>query len=607
MRKQKKDTGTGRLKIGDNWNAITIIALSQTNPLKAIAEFAENSIDAKARNIQIIKGKHRGEHYLRVIDDGEGIDDFKYVATHIADSIKKRLKSEGIAGIQGEFGIGLLSFWTVGEELVLTSTGKEGITRRMRLVKNNPGYSIAPVNALFGNRGSELLIQPILPGIRQLNGEKIQNYLASELRDRISKSGVNISIIDRTARKQLTVRPRQFTGRLLHNLPEIKSPIGDIYCELYLSEPKPEHAVGLYRFGTRVLPSIASLDRFNASPWTSGYIEGIIDVSFLQLTPGTRDGIIFDASYDSFCESMAEVTALLSEIVSEQEKTEEEKTSRNIMQKVKKALREAFLILPREEYNWLDIHTGDRATQGDGTGSSRDSEPASGHRPEPATAAGGATSEAIAKTAEKAAQKAFFEYPGPLYGLLMSPSSAIMGVSEKKKFRAIARDRNKRQINSGVDTKWKIKEGSGTLDPPEGEIVEFTAPDEPGISIIEATAFQDDATAAAESVITVTDQLMPKKDSSAGLMNKKGLPGYTYRKAPGELWRSRFDLEKYVIVINNGHADFIFASKNNTRKLKYILRLYSKELILGNFPELSKEELLERMIELTLYTEEHIR
>jgi len=28
----------GRLRIGDDWNAITIIALSQSNPLKAIAE-----------------------------------------------------------------------------------------------------------------------------------------------------------------------------------------------------------------------------------------------------------------------------------------------------------------------------------------------------------------------------------------------------------------------------------------------------------------------------------------------------------------------------------------------------------------------------------------
>ena len=39
-----------KLRIGDHWNAITIIALSQNSPLTAIAEFVENSIDANARN-----------------------------------------------------------------------------------------------------------------------------------------------------------------------------------------------------------------------------------------------------------------------------------------------------------------------------------------------------------------------------------------------------------------------------------------------------------------------------------------------------------------------------------------------------------------------------
>jgi hypothetical protein len=34
--------------IGDDWNAIRIIALSQSNPLKAIAKFVEDSIDARA-------------------------------------------------------------------------------------------------------------------------------------------------------------------------------------------------------------------------------------------------------------------------------------------------------------------------------------------------------------------------------------------------------------------------------------------------------------------------------------------------------------------------------------------------------------------------------
>ncbi len=95
-------TRRGRLRIGDDWNAITIIALSQSNPLKAVAEFVENAIDAHARHVTITRGREHGMHYLRIADDGEGVPrdaggapDFRYVATHICDSLKRRLKAQG--------------------------------------------------------------------------------------------------------------------------------------------------------------------------------------------------------------------------------------------------------------------------------------------------------------------------------------------------------------------------------------------------------------------------------------------------------------------------------------------------------------------------------
>ena len=104
---KNKGTEKGRLRIGDDWNAITIIALSQNNPLKAIAEFVENSIDAKSKTILIARAKSKGESYLKIVDDGagvpqdeNGIPNFKYVATHICDSIKRKLRESGIqAGI----------------------------------------------------------------------------------------------------------------------------------------------------------------------------------------------------------------------------------------------------------------------------------------------------------------------------------------------------------------------------------------------------------------------------------------------------------------------------------------------------------------------------
>ena len=258
---------SGKLRIGDDWNAITIIALSQDNPLKAVAEFVENSIDAGARNVVVTRGRERGEHFLTISDDGAGVragedgaPDFKYVATHICDSIKRQLKAGGARGIQGEFGIGLLSFWTVGEALAMSSSGTDGFVYEMHMRKGDPGYEVTRRHVLVAEPGTRLKISPLLPGVRQLSGEKIQWYLASELRERIRHSGASVKVVDRHARKEFSVEPRQFTGELLHHLPAPAAAEGDIYFEMYLNPPDPQNAVGLYRSGTRIMASLTELE-----------------------------------------------------------------------------------------------------------------------------------------------------------------------------------------------------------------------------------------------------------------------------------------------------------------------------------------------------------
>jgi hypothetical protein len=120
-----------------------------------------------------------------------------------------------------------------------------------------------------------------------MSGEKIQWYLASELRDRVRSSELRISVMDKLARKQLEVEPRQFDGRLLHQLPSVRTSYGDAYVELYLTEPT---RVALYRSGTRVVEVLGSLPDLEHAPWTSSYLEGLIDVPFRNVTPGTRSG-----------------------------------------------------------------------------------------------------------------------------------------------------------------------------------------------------------------------------------------------------------------------------------------------------------------------------
>jgi hypothetical protein len=222
-----KPSGRGKLRIGDDWNAIRIIALSQSNALKTIEEFVENSIDAGANSVTITRGRDRGAHYLAIKDDGngvprdpDGLPDFKYVATHICDSIKRRPKADGNGtGVQGEFGIGLLSFWTVGDNLTMVSTGADQRAYQMTMRKGDPRYDVCARRALLAEKGTELKISPLLEGIRSLSDPVVLGL--------------------RTA--------------------------GDAYAELYLSEPS-DSSSGIRRAGTRVIEDSSEPARSRSCP-----------------------------------------------------------------------------------------------------------------------------------------------------------------------------------------------------------------------------------------------------------------------------------------------------------------------------------------------------
>jgi hypothetical protein len=76
--------------------------------------------------------------------------------------------------------------------MALSSAGGDSRTHVMEMRRNEPGYTLSTRRALFSHKGTELLIRPLLSGLHQLSSEKIQSYLASELRDRIRTAEVRI-------------------------------------------------------------------------------------------------------------------------------------------------------------------------------------------------------------------------------------------------------------------------------------------------------------------------------------------------------------------------------------------------------------------------------
>jgi hypothetical protein len=60
-------------------------------------------------------------------------------------------------------------------------------------------------------------------------------------------------------------------------------------------------------------------------------------------------------------------------------------------------------------------------------------------------------------------------------------------------------------------------------------------------------------------------------------------------------------------VVNGWRRDFEFATRNRALQLRYLVRLYVKELVLKKFAGLPADQLLERMIELSLYAQEKLK
>jgi hypothetical protein len=154
-----------------------------------------------------------------------------------------------------------------------------------------------------------------------------------------------------------------------------------------------------------------------------------------------------------------------------------------------------------------------------------------------------------------------------------------------------------RQRQAGVD-------GLGALADVRSQAVTYFAPEEPGLARVRVTVRQRDLVCVNEALITVTNELLAQ--INAATAPARGLPSYTFERAPGESWRSKFDTRRNLIVVNNGHRDFVYASRAKSLKLRYLVRLYAKELVLHNFAGLPTEHLLERMVELSLRTEEHL-
>ena len=126
-------------------------------------------------------------------------------------------------------------------------------------------------------------------------------------------------------------------------------------------------------------------------------------------------------------------------LIEAQKRAEDEQASQQSLKAIQRAFREALLALPREEYDWFDVQARARARgNGDNAMSSR---------ARPDGTEGRILDRGVAEARpNESPQRQFFDYAGPLFSVVVSPAASTVPLNEKRRFRALPRDRSRRRV-----------------------------------------------------------------------------------------------------------------------------------------------------------------
>jgi hypothetical protein len=607
-RRRRPEVETGRLRVHDPFELIRWLALSQPDPRKALAELVQNSLDAGAREIRVVRRREKGRACLLIWDDGEGVipeldrpEALRHIATHIGHSRKRSLTPQQRLELltQGQYGIGLLGFWSLGEVLEMRTSVPGQRPHRLVLYRDRGDYMIEPLRGRLplDERWTEVVVLDLhREATSALLARRAADYLGSELRGQLLAREVRLVIEDRMARgaaqKVAHVRPRRFLGEKLEGLGPLEVPGHPaIHLELHLrgdgEEPTAPEGVAVYAAGTLAAEGfheLAALD-LDHDPWTDPRLSGLVDFPALRVAPGSRRGIVPDEAAGLFAQALRSAERTVRALLESYERRRAKELDRDLVRDLQRLFRDFFRHRPR--YAALPVEA-------------RDHDEAAGERadhgmpaavPEP-------DSEVPLPELEMAPPEPFLFPPGPLAEVRIQPALLRLECGGERRARAFAVDATGRPVEAVLVYAWRLSEGLGELVTADdaSPAVAVRAGERPAEGKLAVVCRQGPTEAYAEARVEVVEQLAAGRD--------EGIPEPELLDLPGAPWRSRIIDGRWQV--NSGHPEYRGIADRPPLKLRYLALLFAKEVVLRSSGDPRFEAPLEQLVEVAAYADRRL-
>jgi hypothetical protein len=579
------DAVRGMLKARDPFELIRWLAYSQPDPRKALAELVQNSLDAAATIVRITRFTEGGRPALRIFDDGLGVipemerrDALQYVATQIGHSRKRHLSPQERLSLmtQGQYGIGLLGFWSLGDRLEMRSALPGGRPHRLVLYRDRPGYLVEPLreHLPLGDRFTEIVVSDLDEGaVGATGGRRTADWLAAELRGQLLARRVDVEIEDRLARggagKVIRVKPAPLPGRPIAGIAELSVPEGGtIRLDVGLWDGPPDGCPGiaLYAGGTRVAERLTSLAvlGLDRAPWSDSRLTGSVEYGHLRVPPGSREGVLPDAAAVAFAEALRAIEPRIAGALDEAAAAETERAERVMV----RDLRTAFEGIARRRPGLALLPVEEKVS---GTFSSQRS---------PDTA-----------LQRKRCLTPGLLPPGPLAGVVVSPDAIAVPRGGRVTLRASCRDALGCEIDRPASVRWSAEGAYATIvagdDDPRIAVLHVA--DEAGTGTITVAATSDGCGASCLVGYEVLAHAVARD-------GRDGVPDPVWVEDDAGRWRTRRVEGRWEI--NAAHPDWC-ACEGPAAKLRYVTLLLAREVALANAgPSEPAMTTLERVIEL---------